>query len=937
MEDHTYAGKPMILRKLTPINAQEILNLTSVPIWIKFPGLTLQFWSANGLSKIASAIGVPLYMDSQTSEETRLNFARLCVEVEAGASYPEFIPIHTPYGIHNQQVLYELRPIACQNCKIFRHTTAACPIGEKKKDDKVRQEWRPIVSKSTNPEIEGEGNAQNEGTQCTPTMEIPAPCNLASSVSKHFQDTPFDILSPNPYVALVLDDPEEPESSQPSQNTEIISPTSPLEPSKPISNSNPIPQKIQNQSSPDPTKHISNPNPIPQKIQKQSSPDPTNDFSQESNQLIHYEFRLLQINQKFLLTSVYGLNYGGARRSLWDDLEQIAGSVTSPWIVLGDFNATRFSEEKLGMASVYPSYMEEFNSCIANCSLVDMRSDGQSLSWNNRNSEDRKLARLDRNLALSKLKEVKRRIEIWNKNVFSRIDVKLPIIRSSLHSVQEKLAYNPSDRNLIQEENKLRDEFFRVAHLEENMTRQKARVDWLNLGDSNSSFFHSAIKSRLHRNHIVSMENTQGTTTNDPHQISEILVEHFHKLLNNGKSGCHPLPHSFSTLTSDEAAMLSAVSSEEIKNAVFSMKGDKAPGPDGFNGRFFHKFWYLVGSKFSTAIKNIFEKKKMLKEINATFVALIPKGIDATSHSEFRPISLCNFVYKTITKILALRLKLVIGKLVSPSQSAFIHGRQIQENILLTHDLLHNFHHPSRKPKMCLKIDLAKAFDNSSAFKLPKGIIVRIEKLMRDFIWSGPDLKKKIHTVSWNDICLLKCEGGLGLRKIEQINTALQIKLLWNILQDSKSLWRQWLNSKYLQKQSIWTIKMPSKPSWGLRSILQARDIAVNYICYAVGKEDKIDLWHFPWHPDGKISTQIPKSTIDPCLADAKMLSDIRRSDGWHPILDNDSLREEKLLLNRGIFIHDNKNIPIGKPSLDGSFSTHSAWDNIRHHSPKIP
>ncbi|XP_077215840.1 uncharacterized protein LOC143850478 [Tasmannia lanceolata] len=130
---------------------------------------------------------------------------------------------------------------------------------------------------------------------------------------------------------------------------------------------------------------------------------------------------------------------------------------------------------------------------------------------------------------------------------------------------------------------------------------------------------------------------------------------------------------------------------------------------------------------------------------------------------------------------------------------------------------------------------------------------------------------------------------------------------------------------------------MSSKPSWGLRSVLQARDIAVNYICYAVGKEDEIDLWHFPWHPDGKISTQIPKSTTDPCLADEKMLSDIRRSDGWHPILDNDSLREEKLLLNRGIFIHDNKNIPIWKPSLDGSFSTHSDWDNIRHHSPKIP
>ncbi|XP_077223411.1 uncharacterized protein LOC143857024 [Tasmannia lanceolata] len=96
IEDHTYTGNQMILKKWTAVNAQEKLNLTSVPVWIEFPGFPLQFWNSNGLSKIASAIGVPLDMDSQTAEETRLNFARLCVEwkmVPFSQTPFQFIPL----------------------------------------------------------------------------------------------------------------------------------------------------------------------------------------------------------------------------------------------------------------------------------------------------------------------------------------------------------------------------------------------------------------------------------------------------------------------------------------------------------------------------------------------------------------------------------------------------------------------------------------------------------------------------------------------------------------------------------------------------------------------------------------------------------------------------------------------------------------------------
>lgn len=80
------------------------------------------------------------------------------------------------------------------------------------------------------------------------------------------------------------------------------------------------------------------------------------------------------------------------------------------------------------------------------------------------------------------------------------------------------------------------------------------------------------------------------------------------------------------------------------------------------------------------AIKNFFEKRRLLKEINSTFTVLIPKVPNAATQDQFRPISLCNFLYKVITKILANRLKQVIPSLVRPTQTTFIKNGSIGEN-----------------------------------------------------------------------------------------------------------------------------------------------------------------------------------------------------------------------------------------------------------------
>ncbi|XP_077246096.1 uncharacterized protein LOC143885953 [Tasmannia lanceolata] len=754
-----------------------------------------------------------------------------------------------------------------------------------------------------------------------------------------------------------------------------------------------------------------------------------------------------------------------------------------------------------------------------------------------------------------KLKEVRLKIKEWNHQVFGRVDNIVPFIRRDLDHTQSLIASNPGNADLYQAKENLCIDLKFAMEKEESLLRQKSRIQWLNLGDSNSKFFYSAIKSRQNRNNIRATQRADGSSATDPKEIAQIFVEFFNKALNNGKSQQKRNPSPCRFLSPEDADSLTTpVTDEEITSAVFKANGDKAPGPDGFNASFFKKFWYVVGNDFIKAIKNFFKHGKLLSEVNDTFISLIPKGPNASSPAKFRPISLCNFSYKIITKILADRLRSKIHCLINPTQSAFIKGRSIHENILLTHDILHRFHLDSSKSSMCLKVDLSKAFDNicresllsfmsdqgfnsiwiqwirgciekpsfsvlingtpqghftssnglrqgdplspllftiamkmlsilvekalskekistpfhfkdisithllfaddlmfflngdlatakgiqnclksfskisgleanldksevffsgtstrvkrrisvtlkmqegifpirylgiplftsnlriqdcslliskirrrisgwstkflnqagrveliksvinsfqifwSSAFNLPKGVMEEIEKICRAFIWSHDTGQIKYHSTGWEDFCRPKAEGGMGIRKLYDVNKALQMKLFWNTIKNKDSIWAKWFNSKYLKTKNIWTMKMPAKPSWGVRGMIKARDLSRPFICYNVGKEDEIDLWNQPWHPKGTISSLFLRSRTASSLASANSLSQILRRDGWIPSMHKDSLKEEFKLLQLAITNEDNKNYPIWTPSTDGSFSTKSAWNSIRVHNPK--
>ena len=99
------------------------------------------------------------------------------------------------------------------------------------------------------------------------------------------------------------------------------------------------------------------------------------------------------------------------------------------------------------------------------------------------------------------------------------------------------------------------------------------------------------------------------------------------------------------------------------------------------------------------------------KSLNNTFLVLIPKKGGVEDLGDFRPISLLGGLYKLLAKVLANRLKKVVGKVVSPAQNAFVMGRQILDASLIANEVIDSWQKRKEKGLIC-KLDIEKAYDS---------------------------------------------------------------------------------------------------------------------------------------------------------------------------------------------------------------------------------
>ncbi|KAL0297129.1 UNVERIFIED_CONTAM: LINE-1 retrotransposable element O protein [Sesamum radiatum] len=150
---------------------------------------------------------------------------------------------------------------------------------------------------------------------------------------------------------------------------------------------------------------------------------------------------------------------------------------------------------------------------------------------------------------------------------------------------------------------------------------------------------------------------------------------------------------------------------DEIKQAIFDMCPDSAVGPDGFSALFYQVTWDIIAQDVTAAVQDFFCGTPLPKSFKATSIALIPKVPNPSSWTDFCPISLCNVSNKIYSKIMNDRLSMILPGIIALSQSGFVGGRLISDNILLAQELIHSIGDKKRYDNVVFKLDMAKAYD----------------------------------------------------------------------------------------------------------------------------------------------------------------------------------------------------------------------------------
>jgi hypothetical protein len=202
---------------------------------------------------------------------------------------------------------------------------------------------------------------------------------------------------------------------------------------------------------------------------------------------------------------------------------------------------------------------------------------------------------------------------------------------------------------------------------EEILWRQKSRVQWLKEGEKNTKFFHRTMIHRRHINRITHLEDAQGNLLREHSRIEEELTRHYQNLMtetgqNREEAIARVTSHIPSLVTPEQnAALTRPITQEEVDQAAKDMPSGKAPGPDGFTTDFFHHCWAIIRRDVWEVVEESRASGQVLQAFNATFLTLIPKEERVTNPKHFRPIALCNVIYKIITKVIANRLKPILA------------------------------------------------------------------------------------------------------------------------------------------------------------------------------------------------------------------------------------------------------------------------------------
>ncbi len=301
----------------------------------------------------------------------------------------------------------------------------------------------------------------------------------------------------------------------------------------------------------------------------------------------------------------------------------------------------------------------------------------------------------------------------WSKEVFRNVGPEIVRTRKELLRVQHETSNEDNFKAVEALSSRLEE----LIQRDEIMWRQRSRALWLEEGDNNTKFFHARASQRRKYNSVRQLKKEDGTWEEDPEGIARLCRQYYQNLFTSDhhlpsipSPYCVPLPCRVTPVMN--SAPDRVFTRDEIFVALKQMHPTKAPGPDGMPPLFFQKFWSSVETPVCEAVLGVLNEGADPSQLNHTFLALIPKIALPTTCAQFRPISMCNVVFKLITKTITNRLKLILPAIISENQSAFIPGRLITDNALISQEIFHGMRTRDRQPGwMSIKLDMAKAYD----------------------------------------------------------------------------------------------------------------------------------------------------------------------------------------------------------------------------------
>jgi len=313
-----------------------------------------------------------------------------------------------------------------------------------------------------------------------------------------------------------------------------------------------------------------------------------------------------------------------------------------------------------------------------------------------------------------KLKILKQKIKLWNKDHFGDISEKIKQIQLELNHLEVSSNISLLSPDTAAARKKLQEDLWTAAQAHESLLRQKARTKWIKEGDCNSKYFHRLINYNRRVNAVKGVQ-IGGSWVEEPTRVKEEVRNLFQNRFNEPDYDRPEINGAYfrSIGHQQNEILVGRFHEEEIKAAVWQCGSDKSPGPDGLNFKSIKQFWELLKPDISRFLDEFHVNGVFPKGGNASFITLIPKVKHPQSLNDIRPISLIGCVYKIVAKILANRLKTVLPDLIDERQTAFLKGRHLLHGVLIANEVLEEAKR-CKKPCLVFKVDYEKAYDSLS-------------------------------------------------------------------------------------------------------------------------------------------------------------------------------------------------------------------------------